>query len=54
MAVRCPTGDAGLTTKYSEIEAKSFVIKDLTIKSLRFKDRPGNFLLTPVIPRDRG
>jgi hypothetical protein len=34
-------GHAGLTTKYSEIEAKSFVIKDLILKSFRFKDRRG-------------
>ncbi len=29
-----------------EIKAKSFVIKDLTRKSFRFKDRTENFLLT--------
>src|SRR5713101_4556547 len=40
-------GHAGLTTKRGEIEAKSFVIKDPTRKSFRFKDRPGNLLLTP-------
>jgi len=39
-------GHAGLTTK-CEIEAKSFVIKDLTRTSFRFKDRTKNFLLTP-------
>jgi len=36
-----------LTTKYSEIDVKSSVIKDLTHKSFRFKDRTENFLLTP-------
>ena len=30
-----------------EIEAKSFVIKDLTRKSFSFKDRTEKFLLTP-------
>jgi len=40
-------GHAGLTTKYSEIVVKSFVIKDLTRKSFRFKDRTENFPLTP-------
>jgi hypothetical protein len=39
-------GHVGLTTK-CEIEGKSFVIRDLTHKSFRFKDRPENLLLTP-------
>jgi hypothetical protein len=39
-------GYASLTTKRGEIEAKSFVIKDLTRKSFRFKDQSQNFLLT--------
>ncbi len=41
-----PTSRRSLTTKRGEIEAKSFVIKDLTRKSFRFKDQSQNFLLT--------
>jgi len=36
-----------VTTKYSEIEMSHLFIKNLTIKSFRFKDRRGNLLLTP-------
>jgi hypothetical protein len=38
-------GHVDLTS--GEIEAKSFVIKDLTHKLFRFKGRTENFLLTP-------
>ena len=41
-----PTSRRSLKTKRGEIEAKSFVIKDLTRKSFRFKDQSQNFLLT--------
>jgi len=33
-------GHAGLKIKYNEIEAKSFVIKDLILKSFRFPSNP--------------
>jgi hypothetical protein len=45
--LRCQSDHAGLTTKYSEIEMSHLFIKNLTLKSFRFKDRRGNLLLTP-------